>query len=152
FGDVDEIAGGGEFAATREAIPVDLRDNRGRHVPNLEPSIDKVPRPDAFAGGDVTGQRFARRLREIVAGTEALAVALDNDGADLGVEIGFAQRVEEFSAKRIGKRVALVRTIQGDASNFRLGRIDFDKAIFRHGASLQWVSESAGRLADRPGG
>ena len=51
-GDVDDIAGGGEFGAAGKAIAVHLRDHGLGEIPDPEPALDDVARPLAGAAAE----------------------------------------------------------------------------------------------------
>src|SRR5208282_6871210 len=132
LGDVDEIARGREFSSSREAVSVDLRDDWRRHVPHLKPSVDQMARPNSLAWRNVARKRLAGRLRKVIAGAETFAVAANDNRADARIDIGLTQGIEEFGAQTIGKRVALVGTVERDAPNTRLRIVDLDEFVIAH--------------------
>src|SRR5581483_1777499 len=94
--------------------------------------IDQMPGPYALARRDVARQRLVGRLREVIACAEAFAVALDDDGADRGIDVGLAQRIEKFAAKGVGESVSLVGPVERDTADAGFGIFDLDEPVVAH--------------------
>ena len=55
LGNIHQVAGGGELRATRQAVAMNLRNDRFCQVPDPEKSINDMPGPIAVAAGRVEG-------------------------------------------------------------------------------------------------
>src|SRR5947208_2394078 len=69
-GDIDEIAGGSQFASSRQAITVHLRDNRFRQIPDAERAFDHVSSPLPGAARRVVRLAFGIVAAQVVASRE----------------------------------------------------------------------------------
>ena len=94
-----------------------LRDDRRRHVHHLEPSGENVARPCTIGGADRPGRRLGLVLREVVTRGKALARAADDDDTHLRIGIGLAQQFEKSRTQGMRERVALVGSVEGEATH-----------------------------------
>ena len=131
LGDVDDVAPGGELAATREAVAVHLCDHRLREVPDAGPVAGDLTLELTFAGREPVGGRagVGRIAAEVVARGEALARAADDRHAHVGIGVGFAEREDDLAAQRRVERVALLGPVQRDAPHHRRGVVHQDHGV-----------------------
>jgi hypothetical protein len=130
-GDIDDIAGGCEFGAAGQAIAVHLRDHGFCQIPDREPALDDMPRPLARPCRRMIGliDRIVRR--QIVPCGKARTGAAQDRDRDVAIAVSRFQNFENFGAQPVVQRVALFRTIQGDAPDPRPRLVD-ENMLIRH--------------------
>ena len=128
LGNEDQVAARGEFTASGQAVPVYLRDHRLGQIPNAHPPVSDMPRPRTFSGRGEIGQVEALiSIGQVVAGTEALAVSPQNRHADVGVAVVILQGAEDVASQRVIEGISLLRSVERNAANARLGLIDLNE-------------------------